>query len=181
MDHDSGSSAARFTRRLLGSLLVAALAFVATQATDAITFTGSGVGNDAGETNSAPVTFSLFTSGNISNLMIDLTNTAQYKPNDPADILTAVFFSINGDPTLTRVSAVLSTGSMVVDIGTNAQPADGIVGGEWAYAADLSGAPHGANQRISAAGFNLFGPTICSVEAAFPVSAATRPLAWATG
>jgi hypothetical protein len=54
---------------------------------------------------------------------------------------------------LKPVSAVLGTGSSVLfgpDGGGN-------VGGEWAYASGLSGAPGGAAEGISSAGFGLFG------------------------
>lgn len=147
-----------FPKALGTVLLVAALVFVATPSRASVTFSGSGVGNNSGETNRASVTFSLFVSGTFTGLEVTLMNTATYKPNDPADILSAVFFKVVGDPQLTRGSAVLDTGSTVINLGTNAQPAGGIVGGEWAYSGDLAHAPHGANQGISATGFNLFGP-----------------------
>ena len=145
-------------RALWTVLLVVALAFVATPSRASITFVGSAPGNNSGETNSASVSFNLFVSGTITNLEIDLRNTAAYKPNDPADIFTALYFKIDGDPTLIRGSAVLDGGSLVVNIGTNAQPVGGVVGGEWAYSAGLTHAPSGANQGISATGLNIFGP-----------------------
>jgi len=92
-------------------MLAIALAFVATPAKSAVTFTGTSPGNDAGETNSASVTFSLSVSGTTTNLLVTLANLAAYSPNDPPDILTAVFFSLAGDPTLTKVSGVLNAGS----------------------------------------------------------------------
>jgi hypothetical protein len=52
-------------------------------------YTGTAPGNDAGETNSASVISNLFVSGTTTNLIVTLTNTALYKPNDPPDILTA--------------------------------------------------------------------------------------------
>jgi len=143
--------------KLLIPLALATIVFTANPA-QALTFTGSAPGNNPGQTNSASVTFSLFVSGSTTDLFITLENTAGYKPNDPADILTALFFSIPGDPSLTRGSAVLSSGSTVVDIGSNPQPIGGVVGGEWAYASGLNHAPGGANQGISASGLNFFGP-----------------------
>src|SRR5579859_5666309 len=134
------------------------LVFATTPARAATTYIGTGLANDRGETNSASATFYLLVSGGSTNLEVDLMNTATYKPNDPADILTAVFFNIAGNPSLVRGSAVLDGGSMVVNIGANPQPAGGIVGGEWAYSAGLTHAPLGANQGISATGLNLFGP-----------------------
>jgi hypothetical protein len=152
-------SSIRVLPRALWTLfLLATLAFIATPSRATVTFIGSGPGNNSDETNSASVTFNLFVSGTITNLEVSLSNTATYKPNDPADILTALFFRIDGDPSLIRGSAVLDGGSMVVNIGANPQPAGGVVGGEWAYSAELTHAPSGANQGISATGFNLFGP-----------------------
>ena len=139
------------------AVLIAALAFVATPAKSAVTFTGTEPGNDAGETNSASVAFSLSISGTATNLLVTLTNLATYKPNDPSDILTAVFFSLAGDPTLTKVSATLNAGSVGVEDGFTLTVPGGVVGGSWAYAAGLSGAPGNANEGISAVGFGLFG------------------------
>jgi hypothetical protein len=92
-----------------------------------------------------------------SNLVITLTNTSGNDALAPVDILTAVFFTIEGVASLTPVSAVLGTdgtGSIVL-FGTS--DPDGVVGGEWAYASGLPGAPQGAEQGISSAGFGLFG------------------------
>jgi hypothetical protein len=89
------------------------------------------------------------------NLIVVLTNTATVAPTDPADILTGVFFTAS-DPSLASVSAVLTAGSTVVN-DPDGQPAGGVVGGEWAYAEGLAGAPLGAAQGISSSGLNLFG------------------------
>src|SRR5258708_7356641 len=88
----------RFSAWTWLTFLISALVFVATPAKSAVTFSGTGPGNNAGETNSASVTFSLSISGTATNLLVTLTNLATYKPNDPSDILTAVFFSLAGDP-----------------------------------------------------------------------------------
>lgn len=74
----------------------------------------------------------------------------------PADVLTGLFFDIAGVGTLGTVSAVLGTGSTVVD-DPDGQPAGGVVGGEWAYK-DGIGAPLGATEGIGSAGYGLFGP-----------------------
>jgi len=91
------------------------------------------------------------------DLEITLTNTS---PNDvllPVDVLTGTFFNIVGDPNLSKISAILSPGSVVVFESTADQPAvGGVVGGEWAYTNSLGG-PNGENQGIGAAGFGLFG------------------------
>jgi hypothetical protein len=74
----------------------------------------------------------------------------------PIDVLTAVFFTLPGDPALIRLSAVLASGSSVLFGGTDT---GGVVGGEWAYKSGLSGAPLGATAGISSVGLGLFGPS----------------------
>jgi hypothetical protein len=138
--------------------LVASIVVLATPAGAAITFSASGPGNDSGETNAASVTFDLSISGPVTNLIVTLSNDATYTPNDVPDILGAVFFSITGNPTLTRISADLASGSSVVSAGTNVTIVGTDVGGSWTYKSGLSGAPGGASQGISAAGYGLFGP-----------------------
>ena len=91
-------------------------------------------------------------SGN--TLTVVLTNTSASDVLVPADVLTALFFDISGfSGTLTPVSAMLSGGSTVF-FGSDG---GGNVGGEYAYATGLSGAPNGASSGISSAGFGLFG------------------------
>ncbi len=154
-------------------ILMAALAIVATPARAAVTYTGSRPGNDAGETNKASVTFSLSLSGTTTNLLVTLTNLGTYKPNDPQDILTSVFFSLTGDPALKKISALLNAGSVGVKNGSTLTVPGGVVGGSWAYAAGLSGAPGGANEGISAAGFGLFGSANLFPGAALPGDSST--------
>lgn len=126
-------------------LLVFAIAVLsANGASAAITFSGSS-GNL-----SASASFDIKTPG---LLEVVLTNTSTYDVLVPADVLTAVFFSINGVGTLTPLSALLNNSSTVLfgpDGGGN-------VGGEWEYRGGLAGAPGGAAQGISSSGFNLFG------------------------
>lgn len=88
-------------------------------------------------------------------LIVTLTNTSTFDANDPAHLLTGVFFTLGGDPTLTRISALLAAGSTVAY--DDSQPAGGVVGGEWAYKNHLGGAPGGANEGISSSGLGLFG------------------------
>jgi hypothetical protein len=91
-----------------------------------------------------------------SNLIVTLTNTSTVDLTEPAFILTALFFDVTApDLSLTRTSAIVAAGSSV--IGVVSQPAGGVVGGEWAYLAGLSGAPHGAAYGISSSGLGLFG------------------------
>jgi len=87
-----------------------------------------------------------------TNLVVTLTNTSLFDVDDPVDVLTAVFFTLAGNPTLSRVSAVLGSGSTVFfgpDGGGN-------VGGEWAYQNNIS-APNGADEGIFSAGFGFNG------------------------
>src|SRR5258708_7608919 len=108
-------------------VLMAALGIVATSAQSAMTYIASSPGNDAGETNKASATFSLSVSGTTTNLLVSLTDLATYKPNNSPDILSAVFFSLAGNPTLTKVSGVLSAGSVAVEDGSNVTGPGGVV------------------------------------------------------
>jgi hypothetical protein len=93
-------------------------------------------------------------SGN--NLIVTLTNTSTSDVLVPADVLTAVFFDIDGfAPTFTRTSAVLNTGSTVLYDGS---PAGGVVGGEWAYNPSLTINSKTFGYGISSSGLGLFGP-----------------------
>jgi hypothetical protein len=70
-----------------------------------------------------------------TNLIVTLTNEATVDQDVPTDILTAVFFSLDGLPGLTGVSGVLTPGSTVVcgaGVASCGQPLDNVVGGEWA-------------------------------------------------
>src|SRR3972149_9928401 len=110
-----------------------------------------------------PLTFTC-TSGNLAasakfeqvglNIVVTLTNTSPADVDDPPDILTGVFFDIDGVGALTSGSAVIGPGSTVAFGGTDP---GGVVGGEWAYASVLVGAPLGATEGISSAGLGLFG------------------------
>ena len=88
------------------------------------------------------------------NLRVILTNTSPHDVMNPSEILTAVFFNLPGNPTLSRISAVVAPGSAVWFGGTDP---GGVVGGEWAYRSRLSGAPGGARQGISSSRLGLFG------------------------
>jgi hypothetical protein len=128
-------------KRSLIVLLAVAL-WVAPASAATITFYGSS------GTLAASAAFTPLSGG---NLQVVLTNTSTADVLVPTDVLTAVFWS--GTSGLTPVSATLSGGSTVFfgpDGGGN-------VGGEWAYAASLSGAPQSAFAGISSSGFGLFG------------------------
>jgi hypothetical protein len=115
-------------------------------------------------TEGAPITFSA-SEGNLAasatfdaignDLVVTLTNTSTSDVLVPADLLTAVFFTMGGGPpALTPASAMLGLGSTVLFGGTD--PGN-VVGGEWAYGSGLSNAPEAATHGISSSGLNLFG------------------------
>jgi hypothetical protein len=87
------------------------------------------------------------------NLTITLSNTGQ-DVLVPDQVMTAYFFSLAGNPLLTRVSATLAPGSTIIFGPAGAGPD---VRGEWAYRQGIVG-PFGADRGISSAGFGLFGP-----------------------
>lgn len=139
----------RFQGLFRSSVLAAAIALVAPSASAAFVFQ-AGTGNYRAE-----VSFSQAGAG--APLSVTLTNTSTADTLVPSDVLTAVFFTVSGSPTLTPVSALLGAGSTVF-YDAQGQPAGGVVGGEWAYRSGLTGAPGGARAGISSAGFSLFGP-----------------------
>ena len=98
----------------------------------------------------ATATFQVLGSG---DLQITLTNTSAADVLVPSELLSALFFDVNPGVTFTPVSALLSPGSSV----SYGPDSEGNVGGEWAYAGGLSGAPGGASFGVSASGFGLFG------------------------
>jgi hypothetical protein len=94
---------------------------------------------------------------NTNILKVVLTNTAAFDTLVPADVLTAVFFNA-GSMSLTKLAAVLNTGSSVI-YDPDGQPAGGVVGGEWAYGTASSIQSNtGYGRGISATGLGSFGP-----------------------
>ncbi|MBI5376014.1 MAG: PEP-CTERM sorting domain-containing protein [Candidatus Schekmanbacteria bacterium] len=92
------------------------------------------------------------------NLKVTLTNTSTNDVLAPSDVLTALFFSITGDPELTKISAIIDSGSTYYFDTTPPVPVGGDVGSEWAYKNGLS-MSNGATQGISSSGLGLFGPS----------------------
>jgi PEP-CTERM motif len=135
------------TKKLLLPVLVTAVALVGFVSTSQATVTFSGSSGNLAASASFSITG--------TNLTIVLTNTSTADVLVPVDVLTALFFDMNGVPpaTLTPVSAMLTAGSMVY----YGPDGGGNVGGEWAYGANLSGAPGMAGLGTSSAGFGLFG------------------------
>jgi hypothetical protein len=93
-----------------------------------------------------------------SNLKIQLTNTSLVNPLTTGEVLSALFFNVAGQPTLTPVSAVLATGSKILY--PVRLPSDGVsVGGEWAYRRGDVKSPGNMEYGISATAFNaIFKP-----------------------
>lgn len=151
----SGQQSSEFAtgRKSKGRLLLPFLALLglvlplSAMATVVIQFKG------ASANRSAEATFSQAAPG--QNLVVTLVNNYPGDVLVPTDILTAVFFKLPSNPTLTRISAVVPSGNTVLFGSTDP---GGVIGGEWAYRGGLSGAPLGAKAGISSAGFGFFGP-----------------------
>ena len=146
------STLTTLVKRLLGGLALATAIAAGAGPAGAIGFTFS---DGSGRSGSVDFT----QSG--ADLTVTLTNTALGTTENPTDVLTAVFFSLAGSPTLATSSALVNSGSSVVNCTAAngcASPVAGNVGGEWAYASGLAGAPGGAAEGISSVGFGLFGP-----------------------
>ena len=119
-----------------------------------------------------------------TTLKVTLNNTSSADVLVPADVLTAVFFTIAGNPTLSKTSAFLSAGSTVLFptpsgsgaslcVAGAAACAGPNVGGEWAYKSGLS--QYGANEGISSSGFS--GATSFGAGDRFPGSNLQNPVA----
>ena len=102
---------------------------------------------------SASVNFEINSDG---DLVVTLTNTSSADVMNPAQILTAVFFSVPGSG-LAPVSANVASGSWVNNEGAVGAANFPDVDGEWAFAYGIN-APGGANAGISSSGLGLFGP-----------------------
>ena len=117
----------------------------------AVTLTGTGP-----DGRSAAVTFDTFTDITTTYLKVTLTNTAAYDSFRPTDILTAIFFSLPGDPTLSRTAGISGA---TVPAGSDIKNAADVtnVGTEWAYRSGLDVGSQDFNQGISSIGTGLFG------------------------
>jgi len=120
------------------------------------TFLGSGVFEALSGDLSASAMFVV--SG--STLTITLTNTSGVDVTGPSNLLTALFFDIADNPTLTPLSAVLNLadGSTVIQLLDDGSVINGPVGidgsleNEWSYLSDLDN-PFVAKQGVGTAGF----------------------------
>jgi len=127
---------------------------------------------------SASVEFTKMTlDGGSTGLKVVLTNTAGQEAVPPSlitdvmipsQLLTAIFFDITGDPTLTPVSAIVPSASSTVYFDTEAPfpapVAGGLdVGGEWAIKkgnllVNVMDWPTNPLYGISSSGFGIFAP-----------------------
>ena len=116
-----------------------------------VTFTSTSPGSVPGETLSASATFVV----SDLQLVVTLSNTGSFAPVNANDILTGVFFTIDGDPKLTPESAQVAPGDSVIGhrlpLGFS-----GDVGSQWAYRNDLVNAPNGTDEGISSTSLKWF-------------------------
>ena len=93
-------------------------------------------------------------SGNV--LTIILKNVATVAPNDSGNVLTGLFWDLTGNPTLTPVSAIVPSGSSVIQESScstgNCVGATN-VGGEFSYAAGGLASLTGDDRGISSSGY----------------------------
>jgi hypothetical protein len=101
---------------------------------------------------SASATFDVI-AGNLQITLNNISTNDVTTPTGGGGILTTVFFDLFPPTTLTPVSALLGLGS-VVHFGSDG---GGNVGGEWAFASGLVGAPGNAALGASSSGLGLFG------------------------
>jgi len=143
------------------ALALAILAFAPNAARAGfITFTGTGTGSESGNTLSAEATFS---SDGAGNLTVTLTNTQYLSSLVPSDVLSAVFFNVAGNPTLTTGTATLAPGSTVINptyLPDGTYPSgSGNVGSEWSFAFNSNGLQDvnkDQNYGISSTGLSSF-------------------------
>jgi hypothetical protein len=138
-------------KHVAGVVAIAATVAISVVANGQV-YTASGPGANVGETLAASAAFT------ISNLdlIVTLSNTGTSAPENANDILTAVFFDLDGDLKLTPVSAQIPSGSSVIGhplpLGFT-----GNVGSQWAYRNDLVGATNGVDEGISSETMKWFG------------------------
>ena len=111
---------------------------------DSLVFTGSNA------TLSASVTFQQIG----TNLQVTLVNTSTHDVLRRDGVLTAVFFTLSGNPGLGPISADLRPDATVLfsPVGGSGHN----VGGEWAYRDGLRHAPGQASEGISSVGLGMF-------------------------
>lgn len=88
------------------------------------------------------------------NLQVTLSNTSAFDTLVPVDVLTALYFDIQGNPSLSADSARVGAGSSIIY-----DRATSDVGGEWAYRQGIRSRtlPDGQSYGISSTGMGVFG------------------------
>jgi hypothetical protein len=120
-----------------------------------ITFSGSSTG-PGGVPVTATASFDIVG----GNLQIVLTNTSPSNTGQdvPGSTLTGLFFAIPGAPTLTPLSATVTSGSSIIQANNcNPGPCTGVtnVGGEFGY--QQTSFPGSANEGIASSGYLTTG------------------------
>lgn len=143
-----------------------------------LSFTGTGVNPGNGnEPLSAEADFELVNvTGTGGQLQITLTNTAAAAAGAPSSILTALFFTTGVNPALTPLSAIIATGSTVIN---GSYPTGGNVGGEWAYPGAPSTGLSSTGVGIWGSG-NFGGPNLAGPESVDGAQFGIAPLAGVT-
>jgi hypothetical protein len=113
-------------------------------------FASSGTNPATGDYLSASASFDLVKGTQLQITLSNLGGPAYH----PSDVLTAVFFDLDGTTTLTPVSAVLNTGSVLLNGPLSPNQS---LGDNWEYLSNLSGIPGQPLQGIAAAGLGIFG------------------------
>lgn len=114
-------------------------------------------------------------------LRISLQNTSMNDSMIPVDILSALFWDINGTPwTFSAPTANVDDGSCILYYQTGCVGAGKDVGGEWAFKQSANGLGGGINQHygFGSAGFGVFGAG--DMISATPITTQQPPdgLAW---
>jgi hypothetical protein len=116
----------------------------------AVTFTGSGTGE-----RSASVTFDTLSILGVNYLTVVLTNTGNYDASSSSQILAAVFFSLPGNPALSKTAGF--SGAYLNALNNSDVkygPEETNLGTEWAYRSGLN--VGGFTYGLSSANLGLF-------------------------
>ena len=138
-------------KTVVRGLVALLVLFVVGNVAHGLTFTATGQGDNTNKILSASVTFAV----SDLKLVITLANTATFDPDDSADILTGVFFTLVGDPLLTRTSALLGSDTAIEARSGVSGPGMN-VGGQWAYRNDLTDLTNEPNEGLAIAGLKNF-------------------------
>ena len=139
-------------KTVVRGLVALAAVFVVGNAAHGLTFTATGHGDDTNETLSASATFVITN----LQLVITLSNNGTFDPDDTADILTGIYFTLAGDPLLTRTGAVLGPDTAIKDrSGVNGPGTS--VGADWAYRNNLSSQTNQPDEALTIASLKGFG------------------------